>query len=68
MSIRIDDIDNELDLSKKYQDKDGKWYIKKPSIVPDFGCRMKDAIRVLRNTSFAVHYKEDEKEESKYCH
>lgn len=62
MSILIDElIKNDFDnMSESY---DGKWYIASPlkfRSIFIYLINFKDALRVLRGKSFAVHYKEDE--------
>ncbi len=55
MSMLIDYINNDDQACI-----DGKWYIAKPVPYFIFMSRIKDAIRILRGKSIAVHYKEDE--------
>jgi hypothetical protein len=63
MSVLIDVL---IDNSHRLQTQTeigGRWYISKP--LPFYGLwavwqRVKDAMRVLRGQSIAVHYKEDE--------
>lgn len=63
MSILIDKFLKEASTSTTEQAKDLHFYIAKP--IPFCSLktklrRIKDAIRVLRGKSFAVHYKIDE--------
>jgi len=63
MSILLDKLLKEADISTTAQAKNLKWYIAKP--LPFYSLktklqRIKDGLRVMNGKSFAVHYKEDE--------
>jgi hypothetical protein len=63
MSILLDKLLKEADVSTTAQEKNLKWYIAKP--LPFYSLktklkRIKDGLRVVSGKSFAVHYKEDE--------
>lgn len=60
MSILIDKLLKQSPGMPLKQCKDKKWYFAKP-LNYSFKESLKDAIRVLRGKSFAVHFKEDEK-------
>ena len=63
MSILIDKLLKETDQSTMIQANDSKWYIAKPTPFYSIKTkikRIKDALRVLKGKSFAVHYKENE--------
>jgi hypothetical protein len=63
MSILLDKLLKEADISITVQAKDLKWYIAKPLPLYSFKTklqRIKDGLRVMNGKSFAVHYKEDE--------
>ena len=59
MSILIDKVVNST-YRCKTKSYDGKWYISKPLNKLPLKDRIKDAIRVLTNKSFACHYYEDD--------
>lgn len=64
MSELIDDITKSAILSSWSLNSDGKWYVAKPLPFYSYKIvlnRIKDAVRIIRGKSFAVHYKEDEK-------
>lgn len=57
MSVLIDKFKN----NNVETEINSKWYIAKPLNKKSFAHRLKDCFRILRNTSIAVHYKEDER-------
>ena len=61
MSLLIDDVIKTF--AKTNVCIKGKWYIAKPIIGPvSFASKLKDAIKVFKGYSLAVHFKEDEEE------
>jgi hypothetical protein len=63
MSILLDNLLKETDVSVTTQAKDLKWYLAKPLSFYSLKTklkRIKDGLRVMNGKSFAVHYKEDE--------
>lgn len=64
MSILIDKFVIEHSFTTPTHSIDDKWFIAKPltsNNIKDYFNRLKDAIRVIRGKSIAVHYKIDEK-------
>jgi hypothetical protein len=62
MSILIDQLIKQ-DFSSTSQAKDLNWYIAKPISLYSMKTmiyRIKNALRVIKGKSFAVHYKDDE--------
>lgn len=61
MSILVDQLLNET--QRCHEMVDNRWYFAKPMphwTVQFFFCSLRDAWRVFRGKSFAVHYKADE--------
>ena len=65
MSVLIDELFKE---ERVFTHIDTKWYVAKPILfysIKTLLNRVRDAIRVIRGKSFAVHYKEDEQLKNK---